>query len=207
MRHVALVLLGGLSLGCGARTGLPGILVEDARADDEGVGDTLVVDAGSDLGFDAHVDTSVDALPIDAALDVLPLCPDGADAGSPLATLREAMIGGWVGVATSPWGTWRLDLTFSSAGTYSAHCLDSGCVAFYYGDDPDSPRKTWELYDIKASGEGTARIDIAFGSTAQRGSLERIYALDGGRRLTFEFFPTWLGRIGPIVYDLRRSCE
>ncbi|MBL8719738.1 MAG: hypothetical protein JNL79_27360 [Myxococcales bacterium] len=77
----------------------------------------------------------------------------------------------------------------------------------YYGDDPDSPRKTWELYDIKASGEGTARIDIAFGSTAQRGSLERIYALDGGRRLTFEFFPTWLGRIGPIVYDLRRSCE
>lgn len=202
-------LLEGLVLGstlclaaCGARTGLPGVL-DDGAVDSPR--DTTDLDLGTDLGFDdAVLDSSVDV-----AADTAPLCPDGAvDAGSPLADLREGMLGRWIGVAESPWSApYRVEITFTAAGGYSAHCLDVECTAFYYGVDADDPKKRYEVYDVKAGGEGFARIEIGFGggSTA-RGALERIFLRDSGRRLTFEFFPTWLGHIGPVTYDLRRDC-
>lgn len=189
-------------VACGARTGLPGVAVDDAAVD---AADALP-DAAPDLGFD---DASFDGF-VDVGVDTTtPLCPDGSvDAGSPLADLRGGMLGRWVGVASSPWTEpYRVEITFSPTGRYSARCLDAGCTAFYYGIDADDPKKTYDVYDVKASGEGFARIEIGFGAGAtQRGALERILLLDGGRRLTFEFFPAWLGHIGPVVYDLRRDC-
>ncbi len=203
-RRLAVLAVTLAASACGARTGLPTMDVED--------------DARSDADTDASIDTGREdtfafdsTLPDVALVDTATVCPEGSvDAGSPLANLQQGMVGHWVGVATPlDWARpYRVDIVFRADGRYSARCLDSGCVAFYYGIDTDSPSKRYEIYDIKASGEGFGRINIVFGPGGgfQQGALERIYLLDGGDRLTFEFFRTWGGRYGPVSFDLRRSC-
>src|SRR6185436_1536212 len=97
-------------------------------------------------------------------------------------------------------------------GGYSAHCLDEGCVAFYYGVDDDSPKKTYALLDVLADGTGVGEIEIWFGpmlktSELRTGDLGKIVIDEEMTHLTFEFVPAWLGSYGPIVYDLRCNAD
>jgi hypothetical protein len=148
---------------------------------------------------------------------VVPPCGrTGADPGSadPFARLQYGFAASWGGIMSNPWfDPVVVLLTFTPDGHYTAHCLDAtgapdyGCLAFYYGDDHDSPYKRYELTDLTANGDGWGTIDITWGdlnpSATTRGSLEHIVLSADLTGLQFEFWDTWTGaRYGPVKYDL-----
>jgi hypothetical protein len=112
---------------------------------------------------------------------------------------------------TNPWTTPDfVVMTFTPDGHYSAQCAGehgAPCLAFYYGDDVDSPYKIFALTDVTADGDGSGWLDIfwlchADPADTTRGSLEYVRVSDDLTRLQFEFWATWSGRYGPIAYDL-----
>ncbi|MFW2336269.1 hypothetical protein, partial [Ilumatobacter sp.] len=134
----------------------------------------------------------------------LPLSLDQVD-------FDELIVGRWTGDVTVPpgWspitGFW---VEFRADGTYSAGS-DGPTPAFYYGSDADHPSKVYEVvgrYPDEQPGTGTITIHFDVG-TVREGSLEEIRFSSGGDRLQFEFWRTWAGRYGPVVYDLVRDPD
>ena len=122
--------------------------------------------------------------------------------------IRDGMVGTWVGQETNPWtAAFQVRITFGADGHYSGHCAQASCPAtvFYYGSDDDSPLKTYELVDLRDNGTGLARINIYFGPTnVNEGDLDAITLSADAQQLDFEFWATWGGRFGPLVFRLKR---
>ena len=71
---------------------------------------------------------------------------------------------------------------------------------------PRSPEKTYALRNLESDGTVTGTITIVFSpADTQQGALESLTLTPDGERLHFEFWNTWLGRIGPWTFDLTRS--
>jgi hypothetical protein len=123
--------------------------------------------------------------------------------------VRMGIVGTWVGTDRSPWyGAFQVKLVFGADGTYSGHCGPAPCSApvFYYGVDDDSPAKTYWLTNLESDGTIIGWIEIYFGpGDVQRGSLEALTLSADGQHLHFEFWNTWAGNYGPIVFDLARA--
>jgi len=126
-----------------------------------------------------------------------------------LARIRDGMVGSWIGTQQQPWvAPYRVKIAFGADGHYSAHCAQTTCPGsvFYYGSDDDSSDKTYALRDLAADGTGTGIIAIVFAfGNVNTGDLEEVVLSDDGTRLTFEFWPSWLGRLGPVTFDLVRA--
>jgi hypothetical protein len=123
--------------------------------------------------------------------------------------VKAGMVGTWVGVETSPWvDPFTVRVVFGADGHYSAHCAQASCPAavFYYGTDDDSPEKTYALTDVHADETCSGKIAIFFfPGDSTVGSLEAVTLSDDGQHLRFEFWSTWGGRSGPVVFDLTRA--
>lgn len=137
----------------------------------------------------------------------------GGDAclcGTELERLHDGMVGTWEGVSASPWfehppGT-PVRFVFRGDGTYSATC-QGACTALYYGTDQDDPAKRWELQDVWANGQGFGRLHVVFDpATVLQGEISAIELGPDATELRFEFWRTWGGRYGPLVYDLYRCA-
>jgi hypothetical protein len=122
--------------------------------------------------------------------------------------VRKGIVGTWSGSDDTPWtDAYKVIVKFTADGHYSAQCLGS-CPApvFYWGIDDASPLKTYRLDDLQAGGAVTGDLTIFFGGNdVQTGAIEQLTLSPDGRRLHFEVWATWLGRIGPVVLDLLRQ--
>ena len=123
---------------------------------------------------------------------------------------QELIVGSWNGDVTVPAGWSPITdfwVEFRPDGSYSAGSSSSpGGPAFYYGSDDDHPDKVYSVlgkYPNDQPGRGWITIVWDVGTT-QRGSLENVRFSEAGDRLQFEFWRTWSGRYGPVVYDLAR---
>jgi hypothetical protein len=131
----------------------------------------------------------------------------------PYERLVYGFAGHYRGMANPPddWGIYEeypVDITFSPDGHYKADCLWPDCTAFYYGSNNDVPEKTYEIDDLLDDGTGVASIRISFddtGGSVTTGALREIVLTEDMQGLTFEFWNTWKGMYGPIVYDLKCS--
>jgi hypothetical protein len=131
----------------------------------------------------------------------------------PFERLVYGFAGHYRGMANPPvdWGIYEeypVDVTFFPSGHYKADCLWPDCTAFYYGSNNDVAEKTYEIDDLLDDGTGVASIRISFddtGGSVTTGTLREIVLTEDMQGLTFEFFPTWSGTKGPIVYDLKCS--
>lgn len=201
-----------LSAGAGCRSDLlmPPLDGGDAGADlalaipDGGAAD-LAIATPRDLSIPADLANPANVVDLATALRE---CPEPGQP-IPLEPLRKAVVGTWRGTATSRFeAPYAVEITFRANNNYSARALGTSTPAFYYGDDVDSPRKTYLLTNIRANGDGDGDIEIGWdnGASTTRGALERVRACrDGGiDRLSFEFWNTWTGRVGPFQYVLAR---
>jgi hypothetical protein len=120
-----------------------------------------------------------------------------------------AIIGDWIGTRTDPWDPSATVLIhFDASGSYTAHCAgsDPSCSVWHYGTDADLPNKTYALYDLHANGTSVASIQIAFSSTeAMRGTLDGISLDSSATSMSFDFYPSWLGMLGPVHFALKRQ--
>ncbi|MBK9266371.1 MAG: hypothetical protein IPM54_42120 [Polyangiaceae bacterium] len=136
---------------------------------------------------------------------------DGTDDLDPFDRLVYGFAGHYRGMANPPamWGQYDeypVDIHFAADGHYKAECLWEDCTAFYYGSNNDVPQKTYEVDDMLDDGTGVASIRISFddtGGSVTTGTLREIVVSEDFEHLTFEFYPTWLGMKGPILYDLK----
>jgi hypothetical protein len=121
-----------------------------------------------------------------------------------LTRLRNGFVGQWRGTVTTPWaGPYPVAVDFMANGHYSAHCQQPGCVAFYYGSDDDSPRKVYELQDIRSDNKGQGEITFWFSTgNTNRGELRSIALSADLGTLQFE---AWKGDSGPLTFDLHRQ--
>jgi hypothetical protein len=152
-------------------------------------------------------ETFVAASPADASLSVA------------LSDLSGAVVGPWIGHATSPWGEWDLTVTFTADGRYSARAYDgtgnaaASPLAFYYGTDVGcDPLKEWHLSGVAADGRGLGEIDIPFsygsdgcGLPSWQGELSQLVPGSKHNRLRFAFSTS--DGYGPIQYDLWLACR
>ena len=124
--------------------------------------------------------------------------------------IRKGMTGTWDGVHSDPWvPSFKVTIVFGADGVYKGHCAQGTCPAtvFSYGVDDDLPAKTYQLQSLNGDGSGSGIIQIAFdstGSNVNTGELDEVVLSQDGSRLTFVFWPSWLGTIGPIKFDLAR---
>ncbi len=164
-------------------------------------GDAAVADGMADGG------TSVDATPLfDSSIDVL---QPADDAATTYEWLRGAMVGTWRGVRTDPWEPPAdVLIHLDAAGRYTAHCTDqqaSDPCVWHYGTDQDLPGKTYELVTLTGNGKGSGRILIAFSATETRtGAFDSLVVDPTGMTMTFDFYPAWLGALGPVHFTLTR---
>jgi hypothetical protein len=166
---------------------------------DAAIGDAAIVMA------DGDVDAARDSGARDSGVDAAPRPADASDA---LAWMRQAMVGTWRGVRTDPWDPpAEVVIHFDASGTYSAHCANppfDGCV-WHYGTDRDMPTKTYELVSVNGNGVGTGSIMITFQPTeALKGSLDAVGIDPTATEMTLDFYPTWLGQLGPVHFALTR---
>ena len=156
---------------------------------------------------DGGLDTAPPNDLLDASFEASP-APD-LDASTVFGWTQQAMIGSWIGTRTDPWDPpATVVVTFAQSGSYSAHCVvnDPNCLVWHYGTDADLPNKTYQLFDVHGNGTGESYIQIAFGSTsANQGQLDNIAIDPTATTMTMDFYPTWLGRIGPVHLDLVRQ--
>jgi hypothetical protein len=130
--------------------------------------------------------------------------------GTPaLMRVRNGVIGTWTGTATTPWvAPYPVTFTFDSYSHYSAKCLQSGCIALYYGTDEDSPLKQYDITDIQANGDADGTIDLVYNASGPADSptqedLKGISLSADTSRLQFYFMH--FGEYGPLQYDLQRD--
>ena len=128
--------------------------------------------------------------------------------GETLSCLRQGIVGQWRGVVTTPWvEPYRVEVNFYADGTYGARCLSSDnqpCAAYYYGLDGDRAGREYELFDVRADRQGLGRVRVVFTGNRQWGSIESLRLDDDDTVLTYEFWNTWGGRVGPIEFELER---
>jgi hypothetical protein len=119
------------------------------------------------------------------------------------------MAGTWVGQETNPWtDAFQVRIVFGADGHYSGHCAQSSCPApvFYSGVDDDSPLKTYSLVDLRSDGTTLGHLVIFFGpNNTQTGDLDPLTLSADGQQLQFQFWATWSGRYGPLVFKLKRA--
>lgn len=125
----------------------------------------------------------------------------------PLMRLRNGVLGTWIGTATTPWvAPYGVTFTFDSYTHYSAHSLEGGNPALYYGTDEDSPEKKYDITDIQDNGDGVGIIDVVFGpGNFTRQVLSGIALSADGNTLTFWYLEG--GTHGPLQYDLQRAPQ
>src|SRR5262249_30712176 len=83
--------------------------------------------------------------------------------GDPLDRLRWVVAAHWAGMAGSPWGPpFPGDINVPAGGADSADCLESSCIALYYGSDQDDPGKMYAIDAVDSVGRGFGNIDIFF---------------------------------------------
>lgn len=189
---------GGAGTGTGSATGV------DSHSGTGGNVSTTVLDAGSAGDGGAGGGGPVTAPPPP------PCARTGTDPGPADAHghLQYGFAATWSGLAKPPYAwtgpgfpdtLWSLDVTFTPDGHYSAHCLESGCLAFYYGSDADDPSKTYALLD-DLTPSGT--LQVYFGpNDLNTATLEQISLSADLTQLTFKFNK---GTVESVVYTL--SC-
>jgi hypothetical protein len=123
--------------------------------------------------------------------------------------IRDGMVGTWVGQETNPWTVpFQVRIVLGADEHYTAHCAQTSCPApvFYYGVDDDNPAKTYTLVDRRADGTGYGHISIFFGvNDVTIGDLDEVSLSTDGQHLQMQFWATWSGRYGPLVFDLKRA--
>lgn len=143
-----------------------------------------------------------------------PAPPAGIPDHATLTGIRNAVVGRWIGTprVTDGWipiGPVWID--FHSDGTYAAGCIDdigSGETVFYYGYNCSCATNRDALVTANDEGSAEGDIDISWlgrglAPYTTRGQLHRVTVTD--TTLHFEFFRTWAGTYGPVVYDLERA--
>ena len=121
-----------------------------------------------------------------------------------LARVSAGIVGSWTGTVRSPWEpVHNVTFAFTADGHYSAHC-QGGCVALYYGDDGDSPSKTYRLLDVNTAGEVSGEIEIYYGSpSTDRDQLLHVVLSADGNTLSFEMWHALT--YGPVSFTLHRA--
>jgi hypothetical protein len=111
-------------------------------------------------------------------------------------------------VRTDPWDpAATVVVHFDASGSYTGHCLATcqGGV-WHYGTDDDLPSKTYQVYNLLPDQTGQAHIVITYSATeALDGTLDAIAIDSTATTLSFDFYPTWLGMLGPVHFDLMRT--
>jgi hypothetical protein len=190
-----------IASACGGRIGLE---TSVPGGDDSGAPELRDAAASLDATTSRDATPSADATP---SPDATPVPPPQIDASDRFSWMKQAMVGTWEGRRTDPWDTpAQVRIHFDASGKYTAHCIpDSyGCV-WHYGVDDDLPGKTYALFDLHADGTGMSHIGITFSaSEVLAGTLDSITIDPAAMSLSFDFFPTWLGQLGPVHFDLRR---
>ncbi|MFN0029346.1 MAG: hypothetical protein ACKV2O_19495 [Acidimicrobiales bacterium] len=127
------------------------------------------------------------------------------------APFSELIVGRWTGPVTVPpmWGPITdFQVEFRADGTYSVS--SSSGPGFYYGSNLDDPNKVYAVtgsYPDGQPGSGTLRITWGnpnLPNPQTVGDLTQVRFSDNSDQLHLEFWSTWSGRYGPIVYDLTR---
>jgi hypothetical protein len=141
------------------------------------------------------------------------LGPRPNDRDGRYAWMKTAIVGTWRGTRSNPWDmSADVVLRFDAAGGYDARCTsgDPACSVWHYGtDDLSAQGRTYELEDVATNLKGSGRIGIPFtldGTDVVTGSIERVDIDETGRELTFDFYPTWLDRLGPVHFELQRMA-
>lgn len=121
------------------------------------------------------------------------------------APLDVAIVGKWEGTATVPagWGDiGNVWFDFRSDGTYSVRHDGTESGGLYWGDDTDSPLRT---YEINGPSPGYGWITVFWApDTTQQGRLENVMIQTG--HLHFELWNDWSsGTYGPVIYDLDQT--
>lgn len=146
--------------------------------------------------------------------------------------MKDKIIGKWAGVVKTPWTvSYQANIKFKPGFTYSSYggwtcwnsnnpmsddCLPFQQVAFYYGTDGESPKKTFQIRNvINNIGEGT--IDIDFGTTGvthdtltdirfvqTSGEGDDPCTVDSSKPLNLHFKMYHLGTYGPVSFNLSK---
>ena len=127
-------------------------------------------------------------------------CPNQSESDR-LMCLRQAMVGTWRGVITTPWQpSYTANVEFRADGTYASQCDTPDCTTFYYGEDGAQGGREYELFDVRPNGNGVGRLSVVFGGgNAQWGDLDNVEVSEREDRLEFNFWNTWSNRrLGPI---------
>jgi hypothetical protein len=148
----------------------------------------------------------------------LPATPAPTASGSTdpatLAGIRNSMVGRWIGTPQVPQGWFPIGsvwIDFRKDGTYASGCIEGNAYdqpAFVYGSNCDCSTNRYALVTRNSEGSAEGDIDISWtldGAAPQstRGQLHRVTVT--ATTLQFEFFRTWDGTYGPVVYDLQRA--
>ncbi len=122
-----------------------------------------------------------------------------------LQGVTDAIVGDWVGSASSPWDQPReVSFSFHSDGTYSASSLVSDYRALGYGSDDDSPYKAYSINNVLDNGQSEGEITVWFeGSNTNVGALRKLEVSKDGKFLKFEFWHR--NEFGPIKYVLMKN--
>ncbi len=143
-----------------------------------------------------------------------PAPPAGIPDHATLTGIRNAVVGRWIGTPRVPDGWIPIGpvwIDFHSDGTYAAGCIDdigSGETVSYYGYNCSCATNRYALVTANDEGSAEGDIDISWlvrglAPYTTRGQLHRVTVTD--TTLHFEFFRTWAGTYGPVVYDLERA--
>jgi hypothetical protein len=124
--------------------------------------------------------------------------------------IRTGLIGTWVGSDDSPWASpFQVTITFGVDGHYTGHCAETACPqpVFYWGSDDDAPTKVYALTNLESDGTSIGRLTVHFDTSGSddEGAIENLTLSADGQHLHFEFWATWSGRYGPVVFDLTRA--
>jgi hypothetical protein len=127
-------------------------------------------------------------------------------------SVKNAVLGTWTGIATTPWvPPYQVTFTFDNYTHYSARSLQGTQPALYYGIDDNSLAKLYEIQTLLANGDAIGTIDIVFSTSqlpgqATRDLLEGVHLSVDGTRLQFYYLHVLSdGVYGPMQYDLQRS--
>jgi len=153
-----------------------------------------------------------DQRPVDAFVPM-----SSASPAAQLAATSKAIVGPWIGAATSPWRDYQVTLQFTADGHWDGMGYDSSNPPpFYYGssDATDAPCTALKTYALTsgsvASVGGTLAVPFYYGAQvgcglpSWQGELSLVQIDAPGHRLQLSFSTS--DGYGPITYDLYRVC-
>ena len=176
-----------------------------------------------DTGILAYVDGATACVPFAEATDspwvdgaLLTAILNGSlTLGEELAAAQQALVGGWVGIASVDFGTglrsWLARFDFAADGTYTAagRVGDSSVPPLYYGDTEQCPPAPWSFLDVTAVGlEGDLTVEFSNSAScylpAWQGLWSAVHWDASNLRMRFSFSTS--DGYGPINFDLHRAC-